>query len=99
MADISSEMVFFSDMNMVIRSSQTVEMKGFPEAYFHLKRSTRVFLPELNRNIYIIGPILILVVRKNLYDMEAGKISIKIKIVCMLFACILLLNLGSAHAQ
>ncbi|MGB9844470.1 MAG: pseudomurein-binding repeat-containing protein [Methanothermobacter tenebrarum] len=86
-------------MNMVIRSSQTVEMKGFPEAYFHLKRSTRVFLPELNRNIYIIGPILILVVRKNLYDMEAGKISIKIKIVCMLFACILLLNLGSAHAQ
>ncbi|MBC7118702.1 MAG: hypothetical protein H5T38_07100, partial [Methanobacteriaceae archaeon] len=40
-----------------------------------------------------------MVVRKNLYDMEAGKISIKIKIVCMLFACILLLNLGSAYAQ
>ncbi|HPQ05325.1 MAG TPA: pseudomurein-binding repeat-containing protein [Methanothermobacter sp.] len=40
-----------------------------------------------------------MVVTANLCDMEAGKISIKMKIVCMLFACILLLNLGSAYAQ
>lgn len=39
-------------------------MKGFPVAYFYLKRSYRVFYRSLNRNIYILGFSLVLVVTR-----------------------------------